>query len=96
MSAIHTFTANLAHAGKRFDKIKSTVEATFPGQCLSKSQIHFIIKQVREGQDAAYNRGKIPARKVSDADFIEAVRLEVEADGRITITILADRFQVSR
>lgn len=96
MSAVHTFTANLARAGKRYEEIKSTVEAAFPGQCLSKSQIYLIMKQIREGQDAADNRGKIQARRVRNADFIEAVRLEVEADRRITITILADRFQVSR
>jgi len=43
MSAIHTFTANLAHAGKRFDKIKSTVEGLSQASaCLNRKFISLL------------------------------------------------------
>ena len=95
MTKVREFIANLARAGKSFKDIREMAETAFPGQCLSKSQIYLIIKNVKDGVEAGDNRGVATTRWKTDADFIEAVRLDVESDRRVTIRTLAQRHDVA-
>ena len=95
MTRVHDFVVDLARAGKTCKEIITIVSAAYPNECLSQSQIYNLIKQVKEGKNVEDKRGRACTRYVRDADFIEAVRADVEADRRITVAQLAEKYDVA-
>jgi len=95
MADARSFVAALSRAGKTFEEIKSTTDASFGTQSLSRAQIYRIIKLVKEGKDVKNMKGKVQPKRVRTKSFVNAVAAAVNEDGRITIAELSSAFQVS-
>ncbi|QQP37220.1 Uncharacterized protein FKW44_017419, partial [Caligus rogercresseyi] len=85
MSRIHKFVEDLAKARKTPKEIKNMVDTAFEVNSISQSQIYRI----------SALRSTNGRRKVRTDDFIEAVRVYVEADPRVTMEELAIKFETS-
>ena len=92
VTCVHNFICDLAKAVK---EIMEIVEAAYPGQGLSSSQVYRLIKCIKEGKDTTDKRGKDTTKTFRTADFIESMKAEVEADRRITVEKLATNYEVS-
>ena len=55
---MHVFVCDLARAGKSVTEIRETVEAAYPGQGLSPSQVCHLHKDFEDGKDTTDMRGK--------------------------------------
>ena len=58
MTRIQDFVCDLVRAGKSVTEIRETVEAAYPGQGLSLSQVNRLIKDAEDGTDTKDMRGK--------------------------------------
>ncbi|QQP39328.1 Putative mariner transposase, partial [Caligus rogercresseyi] len=95
MSCIHKFVEDLHKARKTPKEIKTMVDMAFEVNSISQSQIYRISALVKAGKDSSDKRSTNRRRKVRTDDFIEAVRVYVEADRRVTIEELAIKFETS-
>ncbi|QQP37252.1 Mariner Mos1 transposase, partial [Caligus rogercresseyi] len=95
MSRIHKFVKDLAKARKTPKEIKTMVDTAFEVNSISQSQIYRISALVKAGKDSSDKRSTNGRRKVRTDDFIEAVRMYVEADRRVTMEELAIKFETS-
>ncbi|QQP54565.1 Uncharacterized protein FKW44_007435, partial [Caligus rogercresseyi] len=95
MSRIHKFVEDLAKARKTPKEIKTMVDTAFEVNSISQSQIYRISALVKAGKDSSDKRSTNGRRKVRTDDFIEAVRVYVEADRRVTMEELAIKFETS-
>ncbi|QQP57304.1 Hypothetical protein FKW44_002236 [Caligus rogercresseyi] len=95
MSLIHKFVEDLAKARKTPKDIKTIVDTAFEINSISQSQIYRISALVKAGKDSSDKRSTNGRRKVRTYDFIEAVRVYVEADRRVTMEELAIKFETS-
>ncbi|QQP42530.1 Uncharacterized protein FKW44_017228, partial [Caligus rogercresseyi] len=95
MSRIHKFVEDLAKARKTPKEIKTIVDTAFEVNSISQSQIYRISALVKAGKDSSDKRSTNERRKVRTDDFIEAVRVYVEADRRVTMEELAIKFETS-
>ncbi|QQP39327.1 Mariner Mos1 transposase [Caligus rogercresseyi] len=95
MSYIHKFVEDLAKARKTPKEIKTMVDTAFEVNSISQSQIYRISALVKAGKDSSDKRSTNGRRKVRTDDFIEAVRVYVEADRRVTMEELAIKFETS-
>ncbi|QQP42093.1 Putative transposase [Caligus rogercresseyi] len=86
MLRIHKFTPK---------EIKTMVDTAFEVNSISQSQIYRISALVKAGKDSSDKRSTNGRRKVRTDDFIEAVRVYVEADRRVTMEELAIKFETS-
>jgi len=59
MADTYSFVAGLSRAGKTFEEIKTTTDASFGEQSLSRAQIYKIIKLMKKGKEASNMRGKV-------------------------------------
>ncbi|QQP37168.1 Mariner Mos1 transposase, partial [Caligus rogercresseyi] len=95
MLRIHKFVEDLANARKTPKEIKTMVDTAFEVNSISQSQIYRISALVKAGKDSSDKRSTNGRRKVRTDDFIEAVRVYVEADRRVTMEELAIKFETS-
>ncbi|QQP35910.1 Mariner Mos1 transposase [Caligus rogercresseyi] len=95
MSRIHKFVEDLAKARKTPKEIKTMVDTAFEVNSISQSQIYRISALVKAGKDSSDKRSTNGTWKVHTDDFIEAVRVYVEADRRVTMEELAIKFETS-
>ncbi|QQP41345.1 Uncharacterized protein FKW44_015683 [Caligus rogercresseyi] len=95
MLRIHKFVKDLAKARKTPKEIKTMVDTAFEVNSISQSQIYRISALVKAEKDSSDKRSKNGRRKVRTDDFIEAVRVYVEADRRVTMEELAIKFETS-
>eukprot|EP00088_Acartia_fossae_P049015 TRINITY_DN5371_c0_g1_i1.p1 TRINITY_DN5371_c0_g1~~TRINITY_DN5371_c0_g1_i1.p1 ORF type:complete len:181 (+),score=48.10 TRINITY_DN5371_c0_g1_i1:150-692(+) len=96
MTRIHDLTADLARAGKTCKEIREIVEAAYPGQSLSVSQTHRLIKTMKEGGDLSDKRGLATTRTVRTPGFIDAVRIAIESDRKLSLSQLAACHRASK
>eukprot|EP00088_Acartia_fossae_P023142 TRINITY_DN2421_c0_g1_i1.p1 TRINITY_DN2421_c0_g1~~TRINITY_DN2421_c0_g1_i1.p1 ORF type:complete len:226 (-),score=61.33 TRINITY_DN2421_c0_g1_i1:61-738(-) len=96
MTRIHDLTVDLAKAGKTCKEIKEIVEAAYPGQSLARSTIFRIIKTMKEGGDVSDKRGLDTTKTVRTPGFIDAVRIAIESDRKLTISQLVECHRASR
>ncbi|QQP36253.1 Mariner Mos1 transposase, partial [Caligus rogercresseyi] len=89
MLRIHKFVEDLANARK------TPKDTAFEVNSISQSQIYRISALVKAGKDSSDKRSTNGRRKVRTDDFIEAVRVYVEADRRVTMEELAIKFETS-
>ncbi|QQP53233.1 Uncharacterized protein FKW44_005643 [Caligus rogercresseyi] len=95
MSRIHKFVEDLAKARKTPKEIKTMIDTAFEVNSISQSQIYRISALVKARKDSSDKRSTNGRRKVRTDDFIEAVRVYVEADRRVTMEELAIKFETS-
>ncbi|QQP34893.1 Uncharacterized protein FKW44_022938, partial [Caligus rogercresseyi] len=95
MLRILKFVEDLANARKTPKEIKTMVDTAFEVNSISQSQIYRISALVKAGKDSSDKRSTNGRRKVRTDDFIEAVRVYVEADRRVTMEELAIKFETS-
>ncbi|QQP41185.1 Hypothetical protein FKW44_015472, partial [Caligus rogercresseyi] len=95
MSSIHKFIQDLAKAWKTPNEIKTMVDTAFEVNSISQSQIYRTSALVKVGKASSDKRSTNGRRKVRTDDFIEAVRVYVEADRRVTMEELAIKFETS-
>ncbi|QQP56423.1 Uncharacterized protein FKW44_001091 [Caligus rogercresseyi] len=95
MLRIHKFVEDLANARKTPKEIKTMVDTAFEVNSISQSQIYRISALVKAGKDSSDKRSTNGRRKVRTDDFIEAVRVYVEANRRVTMEELAIKFETS-
>ncbi|QQP56370.1 Uncharacterized protein FKW44_001000 [Caligus rogercresseyi] len=95
MLRIHKFVEDLTKARKTPKEIKTMVNTALEVNSISKSQIYRISALVKAGKDSSDKRSTNGRRKVRTSDFIEAVRVYVEADRRVTMEELAIKFETS-
>ncbi|QQP57317.1 Putative transposase [Caligus rogercresseyi] len=95
MSRIYKFVEDLAKARKTPKEIKTMVDTAFEVSSISQSQIYRISALVKAGKDSSDKRSTNGRWKVRTDDFIEAVRVYVEADRRVTMEELDIKFETS-
>ncbi|QQP37770.1 Mariner Mos1 transposase [Caligus rogercresseyi] len=95
MLRILKFVKDLANARKTPKEIKTMVDTAFEVNSISQSQIYRISALVKAGKDSSDKRSTNRRRKVRTDDFIEAVRVYVEADRQVTMEELAIKFETS-
>ncbi|QQP54128.1 Uncharacterized protein FKW44_006852 [Caligus rogercresseyi] len=95
MMRIHKFVENLAKARKTPKEIKTMVATAFEVNSISRSQIYCISALVKAGKNSSDKRSTNGRRKVRTDDFIEAVRVYVGANRRMTMEELAIKFETS-
>ncbi|QQP55058.1 Uncharacterized protein FKW44_008107, partial [Caligus rogercresseyi] len=95
MSRIHKFVEDLTKARKTPKEIKTMVDTAFEVNSISQSQIYRISALFKVGKDSSDKRSMNGRRKVRTDDFIEAVRVYVEANRRVTMEELAIKFETS-
>ncbi len=96
MTRVHDFAVDLAKLGKTAKEIKQSLDVVYPDSALSKTAIYDILKKVKAGQDASDQRHSNPVKTVRTPDFIEAVKLFIEQDRRVTVQELKEHFSCSR
>ena len=72
------------------------VDAAFPNDGLSLSQIYRILKGVMNGEDMEDKRKYNPKKSKRTEEFINIVEEVVEVERRISIDQLASKFEVSK
>ncbi|QQP57460.1 Uncharacterized protein FKW44_002466 [Caligus rogercresseyi] len=95
MSRILKFVEDLAEARKTPKEIKTMFDTAFEINSISQSQIYRISALVKAGKDSSDKKSMNGRKKVRTDDFIEAVRVYVEADRRVTMEELAIKFETS-
>ncbi|QQP57787.1 Hypothetical protein FKW44_002890 [Caligus rogercresseyi] len=95
MSRIHKFVEDLAKARNTPKEIKTIVDTAFEVNSISQSQIYRILALIKAGKDSSDKRSTNGRRKVRNDNFIETVRLYVEANRWVTMEELAIKFETS-
>ncbi|QQP55406.1 Hypothetical protein FKW44_008567, partial [Caligus rogercresseyi] len=89
MSRIHTFFEDLAKARKTPKDIKTMIDTAFEVNSICQSRSAAFQHYLRPGRTLQNKGSTNGRRKVRTDDFIEAVRVYVEADRRVTMEELA-------
>ena len=92
MTHVHDLTVKMGFSVK---EIMEKVELAHPDLGLKKTQIYKLIKRVKANKDTEDRRGLDSTRPIRTPDVIEAVRVDVEADHRVTVKQLASRHEPS-
>jgi len=95
MADTRSFVAALLRAGKTFDEITETRDASFGEKSLSRVQICKIMNLVKDGKEVLNMKRKVQPKRVRTPTFMEAVAAAVCEDGRLTIAELSSAFGVS-
>ncbi len=95
MTRAHNFVVDLAKAGKSFREIEDMVSIVYGDKSLKKTAIYDIMKKVKEGRNAADQRGINTPKSVRSANIIASVSAAIAADRRITVRELASNHGLS-
>ena len=96
MARAHDFAVDLAKVGRSAKEIKQSLDVVYPDSAFYKAAIYDILKKVKAGQDASDQCDSNPVKTVRTPDFIEAVKLFIEQDRRVTVQELKEYFGCSR
>jgi histone-lysine N-methyltransferase SETMAR len=89
MTRVRDFVADLARAGKSFQKIQKTVQTVYGDKALKKTAIYAILKKVKAGENTDDQRHLNPKKTVRSAVLVASVAAAIEEDRRLCIKKLA-------
>ena len=95
MTRVRDFVVDLARAGKDAKEIRTIVEAAYRPNAISRSQVFKISRLVKDGKVTSDKRAQNPKKTKRTVENIEAVRVMVDKDHRVTIQEIAGELGLS-